>query len=316
MTSSSENGLNPPVGRVLSLVSLLLRIPDGARTFSTPIAEAWRRYRLNADLLEFMAAEGLPTYKAHGTIYFDHFDLLNASGHLGTSPANWMMKRFWPAALNRTAQMNPATYEIGYQMQCPAPGHRGPCRYVLVTPHGGRVLRIVDAGDTSVVERARVSLATVWPTLPPELCELLDASSGDLTFMFLPYSLATDLDFIRTTKLADCAAASRLLFQEGQQRGLPARLSYGLAVAPPFSIRHYWVEFQVGEIWVPVDPLLIKTMIGWGVLKSDVWHPHRSLGAILARIAPHRVALARHAGLEVRVTLPTRQVEAALPGPG
>lgn len=294
-----------------SLVALLVKIPDGARKFSVSGDEAWHSYRLSDEDLQFMAAAGLPLRRIGATVYYDAYDLLNVSVHLGTSPLSRMMRRFWPAALNCSSGTSEIMYEIRYQPQCPAPEHAGRCSYELAAPGGERVLRVVDASDTTPVLRVQVRMPANWPDLPREVCAVLDAASKDLVFMWLPRSLAGDVDFLRRTRLANCVGYTKLLYQESRQRGVAARMSYGLVVAPPFSIPHYWVEFRVGRVWVPADPVLINAMTGWGVLGRDHWHPNRPTGSIFARIASRWTPLAAHDGAPAEVTLPTRQVAVA-----
>lgn len=302
-------------GHLKSLVALLVKIPDGVRKFSVSADEAWHRYRLTDEDLHSIAAAGLPVRRIGDTVYYDSYDLLNVSVHLGTSPLSRMMRRFWPAALSRSAGTGATTYEIRYQPQCPAPGHDGQCSYELATPGGERTLRVVDASDTTPVLRVQVRMSANWPALPPEVCDILDAASKDLVFMWLPRPLAKDVDFMRRTRLANCVGFARMLYQESGQRGVAARMSYGLVVSPPFSIPHYWVEFRVGGVWVPADPLLVNAMIGWGVLGREYWHQNRSPGPIFARIASGWTPLAAHDGEPAAVTLPTRQI-AVEPGGG
>jgi hypothetical protein len=274
------------------VVERLTRIPDSARAFTMSATDAIRRFRIGTSLLDQMISLGLPVRDKGGERHFDQFDLINSSMYLGVSPTSRTTRRFWPPALNPPAGVTATSYEVSYQPVCPVPGHDGPCGYELAVPGGGRVRQA--APETGPVHEARVALPARWPDLPPQARAALAVTDG-LVFSWLPPALATDLDFIAASGLADCAGVCRLLAAEGQRSGLATRKSYGLAVAPPFSVPHYWAEFLVGEVWVPVDPVLIVAMTGWGVLDRAQWPPHRSPGAILARVSEERVPLAAHA---------------------
>lgn len=304
--------LGCPADRVLALMRQLSKIPDEERRFSMSPAEAWQRHRISSALLDFMVAAGLPVHSAGGERLFDALDLTNVAFHLGTGPANRTSRRFWSAGLNREIGTGAVIYEIVYRPACPAPGHSRPCRYQLTRPGGRRVW--VEAADTGRQElRVRVRLRTSWPILPPEVCEVIDTTK-DLMLMWLPTTIATDFGFIRSTGLADCAGAAQLLVHESRLRGLEARTSWGLIVAPPFSTPHFWAEIKVGRTWVPIDPLLLKAMTSWGALERERWHPYQSAGAIFARVASRWVALAVHdGGQHAQVSLPTYPVAAQPP---
>lgn len=303
--------LGVPADRVLALVGKLSKIPDGERQFSMTPAEAWRRHRISDALLDFMAAAGLPFRGAGPGRRFDALDLTNVAFHLGTGPANRTSRRFWSAGLNRDIDSGPVTYEIIYRPACPTPGHAGACRYWMRRPGGRRVS--VATADTRQELKVTVRLTTQWPVLPPEVCEVIDETKN-LELMWLPTTIATDFRFIRSTGLADCEGAAKLLVHESRLRGLAARTSWGLIVAPPFSTPHFWAEVRVGPTWVPIDPLLLKAMTSWGVLDSMRWHPYQSVGAIFARVGSRRVALAlHHGGQPAPVSLPTYQVAAEPP---
>jgi hypothetical protein len=264
---------------------------------------------MDTDLLNSLVELGLPVREHGGVRHFDPFDLLNSSAHLGCSPASRIPRRLWPAALNQPPGTGPTTYEVTYRPSCPEPGHPGDCVFRFALP-GGRHMRLAVCQGTPVPHvTTQVRLAVSWPELPQQVSEVL-ATVADLSLMFLPEAVAADLEFAGTTRLADCAGVCRLLFQEGRRRNLATRKSFGLAVAPPFAVPHQWAEFRVGGTWVPVDPVLINAMVGWGALDRAQWPLDRSVGAIFVRIASRRVSLAEHNGKPVPVAVVTRRVGA------
>jgi hypothetical protein len=296
--------------QVAALLEKLHRIPDGVRRFTVTPAQASAEHQLPAELLESLVEQGFPSQRAAGELRFERTDLLNVTMHLGFSPLALAARRFWASALNRDPTDGPAHYEIGYQVSCPEPAHAGPCRYALCLP-GERV------EEREMAERVRATVATMhvalptgWPALPAPVRELLDDARG-VEFMRLPYPLRRDLDFIRSARLADCAGTAELLRTGARLRGLPVRYSYGLIVVPPFSTKHNWAEVRVDDTWVPVDPVLLTSMVTWGVLDGRVWDGYRSPGAILCRVSGNVVALASHGEVEVSVTLGTRRLRAA-----
>lgn len=290
-----------------NIITRLVKIPDKARVFSVSAEEARLRYRMDDVILDSMVELGLPARDVDGTRYFDPFDLLNSSSHLGCSPASRIPRRLWPAALNQPPDVGSVIYDVSYLPSCPEPGHSGDCVFSLALPGGRRVRRIVRSGFPPPAVTARVRLGASWPELPPEVREVL-GTVADLSLMWLPEGVATDLEFARATRLADCAGVCRILFEEGRRRNLPTRTSFGLAVAPPFAVPHHWAEFRVSGVWVPVDPVLIGAIVGWGALDRAQWPPHRSVGPILARVSSRRVPFAVHGGKPVPVSLVTRRI--------
>ncbi len=306
LTGSSVG--SDPGERAAAIVEKLRRIPDDAREFRLSAADAATILRVRPTLLDTLVGFGLPTRRRNGTRYFDRHDVTNCALHLGSGAIARAARRFWPAALRRTG--GAGRYEVQYQLRCPQPGHAQACNWVLVGP-GGRVVERSVCPDEPPL-RITTACADVWPELPPEAHAVLD-ETRDLEFMMLPTAVRYDVDFIRATGLSDCAGVSRLLVREAVRRGLTARSSYGLIVAPPFAVEHFWAEIAVDDVWVPVDPVLLRAMIGWGGLPSPEWHPYRSIGAILARVADAAVVLASHEGRSAPVTLPTRMVPVGAP---
>jgi hypothetical protein len=294
--------------KVRSVLERVLRIPSSAREYTMDAGQAWRHHRVSAEILDLAMSHGLPTGRACGVPLFDASDVMNLAMHVPSSAAATAARRFWAAGMNRAADGERASYEIRYGLTCPEPGHAPDCRYRLTLPGSGPVERTVAAdAPASALPTARVSLQSSWPILPPEVCTALDVLR-DVDFVRLPRSVRTDLDFVRQARISDCLSTARLLVDEGRRRGLPVRFSRGLMVVLPFSTPHNWAEFRVAGRWVPVDPVLIRTMLGWGVLDAQEWTPNRSPGAIFCRLSSSWRPLAIHEDRPVAVTLATRRL--------
>jgi hypothetical protein len=299
--------LPPSVSRqeLLELAEKLRRIPDDARVYRRSVDWAWNRLRIRPELLLFLAEHGVPTQVSAGTARFDWHDVLNCAMQLGQGPVARAARRFWPVALRRADQGRPARYEVQYQTRCPAPEHEGPCEYVMALPGGKFHRQTTQPGGSAPGVAVVVEPRTTWPALPPAARAALDVA-GELDFMLLPEKIRRDVDFLLRSRLGDCCGVALLLARELQARSVPARTSYGFIVTPPFAVEHYWAEALVDDVWVPVDPVLIRTMVRWGVLDPAEWHPYRSIGAILVRVAAEGVPTMVHNGVAVPFTLPTR----------
>ncbi|GAA0572068.1 hypothetical protein GCM10010172_65750 [Paractinoplanes ferrugineus] len=288
------------------IMDRLTLVPDDARRFEVSLAEADRLMRLPADLIASMTGAGLRCRPSPGGPLFDRTDLMNVSMHLGTGSAAMAARRFWAAGLNPPPQVRSRPTTIYYQPRCPDPDHPGSCRFGVATPGGILECRGEPGGRAPVAE-VTVEIASDWPALPPQVTAVLDTTAG-LHFMFLPPALRSDLDFAVRTGLCACEGAARLLADEGTRRGLRARTRFGLIVAPPYSTHHNWAEFLVDDRWVPVDPVLLDSMLNWQLLRPDIWHRNRSIGPVVVGLSDQRVALATHNGSPAAVSLSTRRL--------
>ena len=304
-TTTARPPDGPAPADVSALVAKLRRIPDSARRFVETPESARAQFLLRPAMLDLLTATGLPVRRIDGRPHYDRHDLTNCSLHLSVGAAARTARRFWPAALRRVADAGHARYEIQYQIRCPAPGHAAPCSFVLVLP-GGRVLERTGTHGRGLQVAVQVAVEGRWPDLPSAVRTVLDEAVGEAEFMMLPTDVRYDTRFLQASRLGDCAGVTRLLVRQGRAAGLPARPAFGLIVAPPFAAEHFWAEFLVDGRWVPVDPVLIRAMLRWGVLDPAQWHPYRSIGAILSRIADDGVVLAAHDGRAVPFTLPTQ----------
>jgi len=290
-------------------VTKLRRIPDAARQFTASPAWAWERMRMRPELLSYLTELGLPCVRTAAGVLYDKYDLGNCGMQLGHGPLARSARRFWPIALDRVDSGVRARYEMRYQMRCPEPGHDGVCRYEMTLPGGELITRETVGGsvpDVTIEVVPRID----WPEVPRGMWSPL-AKTAEINFMLLREEIRRDLDFVRASGLADCAGSALLVADEARSCDLPARASFGFVVAPPFGVEHYWTEFLVDGVWVPVDPVLIRQMVHWGVLDSDRWPPHRSIGALVARVGDMGVPIVRHNGEPINSTLPIRLLREA-----
>jgi hypothetical protein len=290
--------------QALALAERISRIPDSVRAFGYDAGWAWTRLRLSAELLEFMAAHGLPRQAVDGVPTYDNLDLINVAIHLGLGPVARAARRFWPLALRLSAARGGIRYEARYHTECPEPGHEGPCRYAFAAPGDAVVEYAIDGGGPPQM-CVEATTSGRLPALPPEARAVLGAVD-DIEFLILPKPFSSDIDFVTRNGFGDCEAVCKILCDEARARGIPVRPSYGLLVSPPFATGHYWAEFAVGDAWVPVDPVLTREMIRWGVLDPVEWPPHRSIGPILVRLGDLDTKLATHNGTGVPVTASAR----------
>ncbi|WP_420823509.1 transglutaminase domain-containing protein [Streptomyces natalensis] len=183
-----------------------------------------------------------------------------------------------------------AKYRLDYFAECPEPGHYGVCAFRIheryIVPQS-----TVGSDGQLPIHSEIFHLRRTWPTLTAPFVELID-EYRDVTFLRLPESLRWDGEFIRRHRVADCAGIANLLVDEGRRRGLAVRFSYGKTLTPPFTAGHYWAEFFVEGVWIPVDPVLIPALTNWGILPAESWDNKSSLGGVLARLtgAPSRPA--------------------------
>ncbi|MEV6927324.1 transglutaminase domain-containing protein [Dactylosporangium sp. NPDC051485] len=271
---------------VEELLTRLTSVPNDARSFDVTVEEASRLYPVGVRFLDRVRARGL-CEEQEGTELFERTDLINVELFLGRGAATMSLRRFWPATLKRVQAPAPAGYLVEFRAACPDPGHPGDCEYSLVLPGGRQQVRVERSASERPIAHVRVECPTEWPDLPESAREIIDELCG-VTFVRLPWKLGHVLDdiaFVRRTGLGDCEAATKLLVKCGAERGVPIRQSFGLMLAPPFALKHYWPEVLVDDVWVPIEPLLMKAMVEWRALDPAQWAPYRSPGAALWRRA-------------------------------
>ncbi|MBF9132810.1 hypothetical protein I0C86_28205 [Plantactinospora sp. S1510] len=292
--------------RTAEVVAALTRIPWSVRRFAVPAASVATTYRLDRTVLDMATRAGLPCIGTADDALYDMHDLTNLALYLPMRTPHRAAMRFWAQVLDRP-DGEQRTYRITYRTACPAPGHGGPCVITFHLPDGTAVT--VPAEDGRPVEHTvDVVLRNDWPALPAPLADLAEEMSA-IQFFRLPDAIRWDVDFSTANLVADCAGIARLLANGAMERGWQSRVRYGLIVAPPFSMPHFWAEFRIDGQWVPCDPGLINGMVRWGVLPAGRWTPDRSLGGLLAGISSHYRMAALHNGFPIDSSFPTHQVQ-------
>jgi hypothetical protein len=265
-------------------------------------------YGLPADVVADLVCRGLPHLGPAQNALFDPLDLTNLSAGLSRRSVWYFGQRAWAAALDRLRDGITDTYRVDISVRCPFPGHAGACEDDLHLcdtadtglggPDGARSVGMAAAfvGD-------RTLTATTSPGLvlaPAEVADTLRCLEGS-TYHLLPDALDTDLGFFDRTSLASCVLAAHAVVREAGRRGLPARLSTGLVVLPPFAGLHWWTEFLVDGRWAGFDPLLVRHLERSGVLPPGHWPELAAISGLLLRFGARVDFLATHRGLRADV---------------
>jgi hypothetical protein len=225
--------------------------------------------------------------------------MLNVALRVETSSRAHQALKWWGRELRRP--YGPvSSYCLEFFADCPDPPHCGQCSFTI---HGRQIsIPAMNRRDTDTPIHSEIfNLRRVWPALPPSIVELIDEFK-DVTFLRLREPIKWDTEFIRNSRVGDCAGVATLLVKEAKARRLPARFSYGMALTPPFCTGHYWAEFLVDGVWVPVDPVLISALISLHFLPEPAWSPRSSLGGILARLSGDTSVGPRHGSVAVDVS--------------
>lgn len=281
------------------IVDRLRRVPDNYRRFELIGADARWQHGINAETLDELTSIGLPV---GSTGLYDQLDLANVSLALRLPSPRAMAMRSWSAAFRASADTSATTYEVQLIPICPKGSHEGPCSLeasLLLREQPEHSSENPD-GTVTLTRHVRGAAGRTYPELD-EVTGLV----RDIHFHLLPDGLRHDVGFLREARLADCDAAARYLVDEATARGLQARGAFGLVLAAPYSIAHTWFEVHVDDDWVPFDPHLLNLLTQWGLLRTDDWPLHRSVGAAAWRLADREFVLATHRREVIPLSLPT-----------
>jgi hypothetical protein len=163
----------------------------------------------------------------------------------------------------------------------------------VLLPEGRRAKVVI--GPDQIVASLNVHMANCDSVFPPSVQRVLHQAAV-FDFYILPPALAGDLDFACRTGLAGCLTASRFVVSECQQRGIDARMAYGLVLAPPLGTTHGWAEIRLGDMWAPADPLLLTILARFGGLDASRWPCTHSPQAVLLRLADSETPIVDSAG--------------------
>lgn len=293
----------PSAERVAELVGPLSRIPDHYRRFGVDRTQAEADLGITRRLQDLLVDAGVATVGAGDDLLFDSHDLNTVSLYLGLRSARRDAMHFWLRGLRR-ARSAPASYRVGFQVSCPVPPHEGDCRYLVEAA-------IRSERTLTTAERRGVSIGEVvtGPISKPELLSddliaLIDPLR-DVDFYFVPTFLSLDSRFVREARIGECGAVARILVEEATARGYEARLAHGFIASVPFSSPHTWAEIEVGGEWLPVDPLLPKALVAWGIARPGDWPAELSPRGLYHRITDEPARWACHGEVPAAVWLPT-----------
>jgi len=230
----------------------------------------------------------LPRSSFEGEARFAWSDLHYIALRLGSARLYLRTMRSWAHSVANAAQCGAQTIGLRYRTYASL----GATVDVLL-PEGRRVKAVI--GPDQIVARLNVHMANCERTFPPSVQRVLH-QAAEFDFYILPPTLAGDLDFAHRTGLAGCLTASRFVVSECQQRGIEARMAYGLLLAPPLGTPHEWAEIRLGDIWAPADPLLLSILGRFAGLDASRWPCTHSPTAVLLRLAACKTPIVDGAG--------------------
>lgn len=269
------------------LMDRIHSIPDSLRKFTESTERVRRFYRIPDEVFDKFLDLGLPHRPGTGgEAFFDNMDLRNIVLVLGVpSPQKTALKALSRALIEGS---NPEKIQrtVNVQGKCPDPGHDGSCEFKLAAAVRN------NPNVTAVRERAPHHFE-IDLTLTAVGVHHLDFSAAHqkladeisrISYHHIPFSLHTDLEFLAKAQIADCRLAAYFAEHRARELGIEVRGSSGLALSRPFSNRHFWTEFKLGDKWVPIDPFYLKVLSRWGVLNEPDWPPNRALLGALWRL--------------------------------
>jgi hypothetical protein len=296
MTGFVRRGAVRQTAQKLSWVERLRAIPDDCRDFVIDASHAERDFGIDAGLMRKLISQGMPYVRNNDGPCFTAMDLHYVGVRLGCAEIYLDAMHRWADALTVSTASDMVEVEVRY-IAYASPG----TAIRVLEPHGWETVTL---GQDRAATTVTTTIAGQWPSLDHTLDALL-TEIASLDFCRLPDSLATNTDFIRETRLADCAGASKLLVEECRSRGVRARTAYGLLLACPYSTTHNWAEIEVGQDWVPADPLLLALLARYASLDTTAWPATRAPGGVLLRLAEESTPLSFADGRAVDTTFLT-----------
>jgi hypothetical protein len=279
-------------------IARLRLIPPQHRSFTVDPQRARLEFGVDDELAQQLEEHGLPCEASPDGLWFNETDLHYIGLRTGWATVYLQAMRQWATTLVRWSDCE----RIETKVRCVPYGPPGSAFEVVVAPDRRS---LVHTGADRVATTLTASTRGRWPEVDPALHELF-GELASLDFCRLPQSLHTDFDFVRRTGLADCTLTSLLLVEECERRGVAARTAFGLLTVTPYSTPHSWAELRIEDCWVPVDPLLLQSLVTYSSLDPAEWPPWRSPGAILMRLAPAETALVLADGEPVQATFLTK----------
>jgi hypothetical protein len=266
-----------PLDAVDRWIAALGAIPPAARVYDVTPRRAELEFGITSAIANLLSDRGLPRSSFEGEARFSWSDLHYIALRLGSARLYLRTMRSWAHSVANAAQYGSQTIELRYRT------YANPGALVDVLLPEGRGVKAV-IGPDQIAARFSVRMANCEGVFPPSVQRVLHEAAA-FDFYILPPTLAGDLDFARRTGLAGCLTASRLVVRECQQRGIEARMAYGLLLAPPLGTPHEWAEIRLGDMWAPADPLLLSILGRFAGLDPSRWPCTHSPNAVLLRLA-------------------------------
>ena len=257
-----------PLDAVDRWIAALGNVPPAARVYDVTPRRAELEFGITSAIAKLLLDRGLPRSSVEGETRFAWSDLHYIALRLGSARLYLRTMRSWAHSVANAAQCGSQMIGLRYRTYA-SPG----ATVDVLLPEGRRVQAVV--GPDQIVARLNV---------PAGVQRVLHQAAA-FDFYHLPPTLAGDIDFARRTGLAACFTASRFVVSECQQRGIEARMAYGLLLAPPLGTPHEWAEIRMGDIWAPADPLLLSILGQFAALDPSRWSCTHSPNAVLLRLA-------------------------------
>lgn len=275
-------------------IAALGAIPPAARVYDVTPRRAELEFGITSALANLLSERGLPRSCFEGEARFCWPDLHYIALRLGCARLYLRTMRSWAQSVANAARWGSQMIGLRYRTYA-NPG----ARVDVLLPDERRVKAVV--GPDQIAARFDVRMTNCERAFPPSVQRVLRQAAA-FDFYILPPALAGDLDFARRTGLSGCLTASRLVVSECQQRGIEARMAYGLLLAPPLGTPHDWAEIRLGDTWAPADPLLLSILARFAGLDSSRWPCTHSPNAVLLRLAACKTPMVDAAGEPVKTS--------------
>lgn len=277
-----------PLDAVDRWIAALGAIPPAARVYDVTPRRAELEFGITSAIATLLSDRGLPSSSVSGEARFAWSDLHYIALRLGSARLYLRTMRSWAQAVANAAQCGSQMVGLRYRT------HASPGATVDVLLPDARRVNVVIGAD-QIVASLNLQMAACEIGFPASVQRVLHQAAA-FDFCLLPPTLAGDLDFVRRTRLSGCFTASRFVVSECQQRGIEARMVYGLLLAPPLGTPHEWAEIRLGDTWAPVDPLLLSILGRFAGLDASRWPCTHSPSAVLLRLAARKTPIVAGVG--------------------
>jgi hypothetical protein len=215
-----------PLDAVDRWVAALGAIPPASRVYDVTPRRAEIEFGITSAIASLLVDRGLPRASFEGEARFSWSDLHYIALRLGSARLYLRTMRSWAHSVANAALCGSQIVGLRYRTYA-SPG----ATVDVLLPEGRRVKAVI--GSDQIVARLNVRMANFESAFPPSVQRVLHEAAAAFDFYILPPTLAGDVEFACRAGLGGCLTASRLVVSECQQRGIEARLAFGLVLAPP-----------------------------------------------------------------------------------